>query len=258
MRIGINYKKENQEILDIIKAQADKYDIIIDNDHPDVVFSIGGDGTFLKTVHKYIDKLDKILFVGINNGTLGFFYDYSVQDIPAIITMIYQGEFNSKEQPLLEGNIKFPHSSKQVLAINEIRIENPFHTLNADVLINDELLESFRGNGLIVSSSLGSSGYNKSLGGSLIDHDLSALEITEVAGLQNKVSSSLHNSLVLSQNKEIVFNNISPSAIVGYDHLAIKEDELLEVRIKYSDKKVKIIYKDEHNYIQRIRKSFIL
>ena len=259
MKIGINYKRENPEILNLIKSESAKYGLEIDNDNPDVVFSIGGDGTFLKTVHKYFDKLDKISFVGINSGTLGFFYDFVKEDIPEIMKLISKEKFTPREYPLLCAKAKYENESKEVFAINEIRIENPFHTISCNVLVDDELLESFRGNGLVVSSSLGSSGYNKSLGGSLIDHDLCALEITEVAGLQNRVTSSLHNSLILSGNKKIVFNNIVSPSILGYDHLSIQdEEELQEVVIGYSDKKVKIIYKDNHSYTQRIRKSFVL
>ena len=74
MKIGIFYKKENQEIIDLIIAEANKHHFEIDNNHPDVVFSIGGDGTFLRAVHKYIDALDEVRFVGINSGSLGFFF----------------------------------------------------------------------------------------------------------------------------------------------------------------------------------------
>lgn len=259
MKIGIFYKRENPQIINLIKAEADKYGFVFDNDNPDVVFSIGGDGTFLKTVHKYINALDRIVFVGIHTGTLGFFYDFNEENISEIFKTISSSGFKYSEYPLLGAHVKYKNSEEDIFAINEIRIENPFHTLTADVFVNNELLEPYCGNGLIVSSNLGSSGYNKSLGGALIDHELSALELTEVASIQNKAYRSLNSPLILNSNKIIEFKNVQSDSIVGYDHLSIhKDDELLEVKIAYSNKKVKILYSNKHNYIQRIRKSFVL
>ena len=138
-------------------------------------------------------------------------------------------------------------------------MENPFHTLIADVFINGEELETFRGNGLIVSSTSGSSAYNKSLGGALIDHDIDALELTEVAGISNNVYRSLGSSLVIKGDKKISLSCKDSNAVVGYDHLNIKkDDELLKLDVCYSERKVKIIYSEDHSYVQKIRKSFVL
>ena len=259
MRIGIYYKQENQEIVELIKLEAEKYNFILDDNDPDIVFSVGGDGTFLRAVHQYIDILDDVVFIGINTGSLGFFYEFSKEQIPMIMSSIADNNYPLKKYPLLRGFAEYKKENVEFFAINEVRIENPFHTLISYVFINDEQLETYRGNGLVVSSTLGSSAYNKSLGGSLIDSDLFALELTEIAPLQNNVYRSLGSSLVVNGDKTISFAGNLGKAVVGYDHLNIeKEDELLSVSISYSKKKVKIIQSDNHSYIQKIRKSFVL
>ena len=259
MRIGINYKEKNAIVADIIVDEALKNGFELDDDNPDVVFSVGGDGTFLKTVHKYIAKLDKILFVGINSGSLGFFYEFSKEDISLIFERLANKSYKIKEHALLKGLATYKNSKEEIFALNEIRMENPFHTLIADVFINGEELETFRGNGLIVSSTSGSSAYNKSLGGALIDHDIDALELTEVAGLSNNVYRSLGSSLVIKGDKKISLSCKDSNAVVGYDHLNIKkDDELLKLDVCYSERKVKIIYSEDHSYVQKIRKSFVL
>lgn len=259
MKIGIYFKKENVEIINLIKEEAKKHHFEIDNEHPDVVFSIGGDGTFLRAVHKYIDSLPSIRFVGINNGSLGFFYDFKQEHIPMIMDGLLNDTYLCVEYPLLQGDVKFKNGQSKIYALNEIRIENPFHTLISDVYVNDEKLETYRGNGLIVSSSLGSSAYNKSLGGALIDSDISALELTEIAAIQNNIYRSLGSSLIISGDKSITFSGTLKNTVVGYDYLNEKnDDELLEVKVSYSDKKVRILYSKDHSYIQRIRKSFVL
>ena len=258
MKFALYYKEKNSENAAFLKEQLEKNGFTLDNVNPDVVFSVGGDGTFLQAVHTYLDKLDSIKFVGINYGSLGFFCGYTKEDIPELIKELKNG-LSVKQYSLLKGEIKYQNNEQEIYALNEIRIENPFHTLISDVFIDDEKLETFRGNGLMVCSSLGSSAYNKSLGGSLIDSDLNALELTEIAGLDNNIFHSLRSSLVLSGNKKISFKGDLSSTVVGYDNLSIqKEDNLKEVTISVSNKKVNIVYSKNNSYINKIRKSFVL
>ena len=259
MKIGVYYYKDsNKEKADSITEEVNKYGFAIDNDNPDIVFSIGGDGTFLRAIHHYLNKLDKILFVGINHGTLGFFYDYNAEDLSNLLDSIKKNEYGIKEYSLLRGDIKSKNKEETIYAVNEIRIENPFHTLISDVYIDNEQLETFRGNGLVVASSLGSSAYNKSLGGSLVDHDLEVLQLTEIAPIANNVYRSLGSSLVLSKDKEITFSGSFHHVVVGYDYLNIQDKELESIKITNSDKKIKILYNKNYSFIKRIRKSFIL
>ena len=120
-------------------------------------------------------------------------------------------------------------------------------------------MELFKGNGLVVSSASGSSAYNKSLGGSLIDNDLESLEITEIAGIENNVYRALGSSFVLKGDKTITFSGQLLNSVIGYDFSNIhKNENLLNVVISYSDKTFRIIHSPDYSYIQKIRKSFIL
>ena len=259
MKIGIFSKNENKEIISLIEEEIHNYGYVLDNKNPDVVFSIGGDGTFLRAIHQYVDQLDSICFIGINSGSLGFLYDFTKDEIPEIFKKLSEGKCNVKEYPLLQGVASYKGSKETIYALNEIRIENPFHTLISDVIVGEDKLETYRGNGLIVSSSLGSSAYNKSLGGALIEPDLCALELTEVAGIQNNAFKSLGSSLIIKGDKVIAFKGELTNSVVGYDYLNIQKNDTLEkLEVSYSNKKVKIIYSDNHSYIQRVRKSFVL
>ena len=258
MKFGLYYKEKNSENAAFIKEQLEKNGFVLDNINPDVVFSIGGDGTFLQAVHSYLDKLDSIKFIGVNYGSLGFFCGYTKEDISELIKEL-KGELSVKKYQLLKGEIKCQNYEQTIYALNEIRIENPFHTLISDVFIDDEKLETFRGNGLMVCSSLGSSAYNKSLGGALIDGDLNVLELTEIAGLDNNIFHSLKSPLIISGNKNISFKGELSNIVVGYDNLSIPNaGGLLEVKVSISDKKVNIVYPKDNSYIKKIRKSFVL
>lgn len=259
MKIGVYYYREtNKDNTKYLLEEAKKRGLEIDNDNPDIVFPIGGDGTFLRAIHHYLNSLDKIIFVGVHYGTLGFFYDFTENDIPALLDEIVNKEYVVKEHALLKGDVKYKGEEDTIYAVNEIRIENPFHTLISDVYIEDEKLETFRGNGLVVASSLGSSAYNKSLGGSLVDHDIDSLQLTEIAPIANNVYRSLGSSFVLSKDKHISFSGSFKGAVVGYDHSNIENKELISIKISCSDKKVKILHSKDQSFIKRIRKSFIL
>ena len=258
MKFGLYYKEKNSENAAFIKEQLEKNGFVLDNLNPDVVFSIGGDGTFLQAVHSYLNKLSSIKFVGVNYGSLGFFCGYTKENIDELIKEL-KGELSVKKYSLLKGEIKYQNDKQTIYALNEIRIENPFHTLISDVFIDDEKLETFRGNGLMVCSSLGSSAYNKSLGGALIDGDLSVLELTEIAGLDNNIFHSLKSPLIISGNKSISFKGDFSSIVVGYDNLSVQNSTgLMEVKVSISSKKVNIVYPKDNSYIKKIRKSFVL
>ena len=230
----------------------------IDDKNPDVVIHLGGDGTFLRSVHNYIDKLDTIKFVGLCIGTLGFFYDYQRDDLNALIEDLKTNNYNVSSHRILETKIDYEKKSETIYGVNEIRIENPFHTLICDVSINGEYLETFRGNGLLACSSLGSSAYNKSLGGALLPHDLDLLELTEIVSIQNNAFNSVGSPLILDAETHVLLKGqFTQNAVVGFDYSTSKNESPVALDIFLSKKKVNIIRRKTYSYVNSIRKSFI-
>lgn len=259
MKIAIFEKENSQdyELRNKITSLAQEHSIIFDESKPDVVFFIGGDGTFLRAVQHYLDQLDRVIFVGINRGKLGFFYDYDPSSVEELFSQLVEKKISLHEFSLLKGEFIDEEKEKKIYAVNEIRIENPFHTLISDVLIDGELLETFRGNGLLVSSSLGSTAYNKSLGGAIVHHSLSCLQFKEIAPIQNRELHSLGNSLILPSSSRIVFRGHLSNVVIGYDHLICQSKNLKEIAISLSSKKVRVYYSPSHTYLSTVRKGFI-
>ena len=255
MKIGLFIKREvvEKSFESILIKKIEESGHEIDNECPDYVFSIGGDGTFLKTVQKYIDKLDKIKIVCINKGKLGFFSDFVYEEIDDILSNLNNDKFVSKSYRLVKAKM----NNEEVYAVNEIRIENPFHTLTSEVFINDEYLQTFRGNGLVVSTSKGSTAYNKSLGGAVIDSNLELLQIQEIAPINNRLYTSLNSPLVLTRDSIIKFKGDFSNVVIGYDHLVKKDYNSNEIILTLSDKRVTLVEKKDHNNIRRIREAFI-
>lgn len=255
MKISLFYKENKIEksTVEMLLDKISKAGFEIDKTNPDVVIYIGGDGTFLRAVHHYLDKLDQIKVVGLNRGHLGFFASFEEDEVDLLLAKLKENKLISKSYPLLKAEI----GKSNIYAVNEIRIESPFQTLISEVEINGKRLESFRGNGLVVSSALGSSAYNKSLGGAVISSYLEAFELTEIAPINNRVYSSLHSSLILDKNSEIILTPKTSNILVGYDQL-IKEDlDTALIKLSLSDKRVSLIYKEDYDYIAHLAKTFI-
>src|SRR5690606_10264647 len=127
-----------------------------DEQEPEIVLSIGGDGTLLHAFHRYLHRLDKTAFVGIHTGHLGFYADWKPSELEKLVLSIAKKEYNVVEYPLLEVQVHRQHSdSSTFLALNEATIKSPDVTLVMDVELNGEHFERFRGDGLCISTPSG-------------------------------------------------------------------------------------------------------
>lgn len=231
---------------------------IYDDYQPEIVFIIGGDGTVLHAIHRFIDQLESIKFVCIHTGTLGFFSDYTVLEIEQLIEDL-KLPCEIKKHPLLISKV-YDFKNEIIFekyGFNEIRIEHLEHTLKLEVYLNEKYLEKFRGNGLCVSTQAGSSAYNRSIGGAVIDETLSALQLTEVAGIHHQHFRSLHSPLLLNPETQI---SILGENIVGarllFDHQHIVLDEVKKIEITTSTKYVKFAHFNNRSYYDRLRTLF--
>lgn len=229
-----------------------------DDENPDVVFSFGGDGTMLSSIHRYIDQLETVKFIGINTGRLGFFTDFDKDELPMICEMLKNNEFEINQFNILEYTLINEQTTFKGYAVNELAIINPVHTQNIDVYINDEQFETFRGTGLLVSPPTGSTAYNKSLGGSVIDPNIKAIQLTEIAPINNRVFKSLASPLVLSEQSKIeliMLPNQTP--VVSADGFLLDFKDLHKVTMKLSSRTVSFIVKPNTDFFHRVKRSFI-
>ena len=195
------------------------YGYVRDDDHPDIVFVIGGDGTFLYAVHQVLRNqgvdADHVRFYGIHTGTLGFYTDFKDSDYDEFVRCLVENKVWEVDFPLLQAI--YGEDNKHN-AINEIRIENPARTQKLDVYINGDYFETFRGTGMCVCTQLGSTAFNRSLGGAVIQEGLDLIELTEIAGLHHSKARSLFAPIVLRNDSVIEFRTDSfKGAVLGCD-----------------------------------------
>ncbi|MDD2592220.1 MAG: NAD kinase [Erysipelotrichaceae bacterium] len=224
-----------------------------DIDDPKTVFVIGGDGTFLIAVHHYMHMIDKINFVAIHTGTLGFFTDYQAEEIDQCIDDYLTVVPSVAQMPLLKIKI-----DKQVFyAVNEMRIENVYKTQLIDVFIDNQLFETFRGTGLCVSTQLGSTAYNRSLGGAIITDGLSLLQLTEITGIHHKQYRSLNSSLILPKDTKICLTSVDfDKAVMCFDHKTIELASKVNIECRLSTKKIRFAKYRNIPYLKRLKNLF--
>ena len=232
---------------------------IKDDNNPDIVFSFGGDGTMLSAIHKYKDNLDKIKFVGVNTGNLGFFTDFTITELPYVYELINTNGYRLNSYNLLEYTLKGKSGECSGFAVNEIAITNPIHTQIIDVYINNKHFETFRGTGLLVSPPTGSTAYNKSLGGSVIDPLIKAIQLTEFAPINNKVYRSLSSPLLLSEESKIELRfEKNENIYISVDGKFLEFNNLIQVFTKLSNQQVKFIEKKDTEFFDKVKRSFIM
>lgn len=231
-----------------------------DDKTPEIVIVIGGDGTFLVAVHKYLNIISDVIMVGIHTGTLGFFADFKLDEVDMLIDAILNKTPHISSKRLLKTKVIDSNDNENVYyALNEIRIENIIKTQILKVWINDVYLETFRGTGICVSTQPGSTGYNRSLKGAVISDQLELMQMTEITGIHHRLFQSLQVPLILGKNSEISF--ASPSfkeAILCYDHLSVEITDAKQISCTLSeDKQVNFArYKDGLTYTHRIKSLF--
>lgn len=230
---------------------------IHDEHEPELVIAVGGDGTFLRTIHKHVNALEKRLFVGIHTGTLGFFTSYDSHEVDKFIDDCRQMNFVRKNLPLLEINVDSSKESHCLYALNEIRVENVIRTQLMRIYVEDVFLETFRGTGICISSQAGSSAYNRSLGGAILHEGLDLLQITEITGIHHHAYRSLGSPLIVPKDVTIRLESDDfCEAILCYDHESMKLRKDSCVTVNYSKKVVQMIGRPDTHYLERLKNLF--
>ncbi|CAM3847504.1 NAD kinase [Cohnella lubricantis] len=248
----------SRELAEQFHTMAKERGLTRDDQAPDIVLSIGGDGTLLQAFHRYRDHVDSLAFVGVHTGHLGFYADWQKDELPELVELMAKMEPTTVSYPLLRVEIITDSGTNVYLALNEFTLKSVEGTLVAQLNINDEPFEMFRGDGIVVSTPTGSTGYNKSVNGSIIHPSLEALQIAEIASINNRVYRTLGSSIILPKHHhcDIVTAPEEPLAI-GIDHLVMQFDEVRSIICTVADEKVRFARYRPFPFWNRVREAFI-
>lgn len=249
--------KQDEYSIELAEIMKKKINIPYNDKTPDIVISIGGDGTILKSLHTYADIADDITIFSINTGHLGFITNFTVEEIDKVANLINSGMYETETVGLIDYEVKTALETFRGVALNEVTCINPTRTLIVEVQVNGEELELFRGTGLCISTPFGSTGYNKSLHGSVIDPALNCFQLTEIASINSRAYRTLSSPLLLSSDKHITIeNNESQDTWVTVDNTSYRLTNFKSLRVGYSNHNVRMA-KNNIEFIGRLKKAFI-
>lgn len=150
-------------------------------DLPDMIMSVGGDGTFLETVLKVSDS--GIPVAGVNTGRMGFLANIPGEEISNSVDQLCNGEYEIVERTML--NISKPEGlfeGEAATALNEVTIQKSMLSMVIiHVYVNNVFLNTYWADGLIVSTATGSTAYNLSAGGPILSPSDESIIISPIS-----------------------------------------------------------------------------
>lgn len=259
IKIFCNDNAKSIHIKDLLINKLEENKFLIIDDNPDLCLAIGGDGSFLRMLKSNNFKSDT-LYVGINAGTLGFLQEIKIGDIDEFIYKINNNLYKIDEVGIQETKIITKTSSSLFYSLNEIVVrDNELNTTKLNININGCRLEKFIGDGILVSTSTGSTAYNLSFGGAIVANTLHTLQITPIAPLNSKSYRSLINSIIIPENTAVT---IIPEK--NYDNLLITIDgennvykNVEKIETYVNKKRINCLRLENYNFFEKINEKFL-
>ncbi len=216
----------------------------------DFLLSIGGDGTLLKAV-TYVRE-SEIPIMGINTGRLGFISSISADQIDDAITDILKGNYKINERTLLELSSDKNLFKEKNFALNEVAVskKDTSSMIRIDAYVDDEFLNTYWADGLVVSTPTGSTGYSLSCGGPIIMPGTNNIIITPNAPHNLNV-----RPIVIGDNSvvKLKVEDRDQLALVSLDSRSRAFDSETELIIKKASFKIKLVQPQNNSFTKTIR-----
>lgn len=242
-------KKNKVSILNDTKSS-------VTTDNCDILIGIGGDGTMLKAAT--IVKNSGIPIMGINAGRLGFLATIPNNNIEFFLEKLIQKEFSLSPRTLLCLNTEpvFSEIENLNFALNEVTVsrKDTASMIKIDAYLNNEYLNSYWADGLIISTPTGSTGYSLSCGGPVIMPTTESLVITPIAP---------HNlnarPLVIPDNMEVKLrvSGRENQHLVSLDSRILIIPNDVELTIRKTNFRINMVEFTDETFIKTLRMKLL-
>lgn len=235
------------------------FTIVEDFRKANIIASIGDDGTFLQAVRQTGFRAD-CLYMGISiKNSLSMYCDFQINDTSKMIDAIVSNEnLQVRRYPVIEVSINDQGIFK---CLNEFSIRSSIiKTLVIDVFIDQLHLETFRGDGLIVATPTGSTAYNKSVSGSIVDPLLSCMQVSEISSVNNNRYRTLGASFIVGSERTLSLRVVSKDndhPTMGMDNEALAIREVDKIQVKISDQKIKTVKLKDNSFWDKVKRTFL-
>lgn len=163
-----------------LKQKHPKIRILTQGSNPDLLIVLGGDGTILQIARE--GSAEAPLIFGMNLGTVGFLASVREErSFLKALTTVLAGRYRTVRRMMLDVEVR---RGKRTLirttALNEVYVQNPLGMVGLDIRVGKTLIQRVQGTGVLIATPTGSTGYNLSAHGPIIDPSLECLIVTEV------------------------------------------------------------------------------
>ncbi|MDD5921818.1 MAG: NAD(+)/NADH kinase [Eubacteriales bacterium] len=224
----------------------------------DLIICIGGDGTLLHLIHEL--NFPETPIVGVNTGHLGFFQDLQPTEVEDFLKRWIQSGQHVQLYSTIQSQIWTGDKMTTLYGLNEMVIRGRTGSvIHLGVSIGSSFIEHFSGDGLLVSTPAGSTAYNYSLGGSIVDPRLELLQVTPIAPMNNNSYRSFTSSLILPSDYTLRMEPEEPHSFVQIetDGFVYPFQNVKTIRISYSKKKLRCIRILGHDFWKKVKDKYL-
>ena len=224
------------------------------------ILVIGGDGTILAAARMLVGS--NIPLLGINLGTLGFLADVNLADLSKTLDLLLQDQYQVENRIMLTAEVyKQGEKAATYIALNDFNI-NRFgasRVIGLKVGINGSVIDRYRADGVIVCTPTGSTGYNLSAGGPIINPTCKNFVITPICPHSLTARSIvLAKEDIVTVEVEQIRSNIKEEAIISFDGregLSLFPGD--QVRIYKSQEVTPFIKATEVSFVQILKEKLL-
>jgi len=220
----------------------------------DLVISLGGDGTFIKSVNYVRDS--QVPIVGINTGRLGFLANISKEAMGEAFEKLQDKKFEYQQRSLLRVETASNHFGDANIALNEVTVSRKDSSamLTVHATLDDNYMNSYWADGLIISTPTGSTAYNLACGGPIIDPQCNLHVVTPIAPHNLNV-----RPIVVPDTTTIKLSveGRSRNYLLSLDGNSVNIKQREEVLIKKADFMINVIKLEGHDFLDTIRNKMM-
>ncbi len=257
------FRERNVEVLlpdyDMIREDDRFATLVVSQEvflkQPNMVVVIGGDGTFLRTARSFSDTGQPLF--GINRGRLGFLTEFLPDEALSYLARVLQGDYYVSERTLLEAvHLRRNSEINRMIFLNDAVISKGAFSrpIVLHLEIDNEFLNCYSGDGIIIATATGSTAYSLSAGGPILIPSLdSAYIINPVCPHMLAIRPMiLPITAVLKARIVSDFGNLLLT-IDGQEAIRIEGND--EILFRESGRRIKLITHPRHNYYEILRQK---
>ncbi|MBR2546987.1 MAG: NAD(+)/NADH kinase [Eubacterium sp.] len=225
----------------------------------DLIVCIGGDGAFLNLIHE-LDFPDAPI-IGINTGHLGFFQEIEPEQTHEFMTNYIAGNYQEQSISAVDIVITCGGRKYRETGLNEVVVKGTVGcNVHLNMSIGGSFIETFTGDGILVSTPAGSTAYNYSLGGSIVDPRLRLLQVTPLAPINTVAYRSFTSSLMLPAGSALGLvpeHAPAPDIHIEFDGFSKDYHNVSEMKVKLSRKCVKLLRLETYDFWSKVKSKFL-